>query len=65
VLFRERSTNPKSSPVTMAVFESTMFAISSVDKGREHMLIEIQKSVQLQLLWLQLGLLPCICTLLF
>jgi len=49
----------------MAVFESTMFAISSVDKGREHMLIEIQKSVQLQLLWLQLGLLPCICTLLF
>lgn len=65
VLFTERSTNPKSSPVTMAVFESAVFAISSVDKGREQRLIEIRKSVRVRLQWLWLCLLPCTCNLLF
>lgn len=45
----DKSTNPKSSPVTMAGFESVVFAVSSV--GKEGNLIEIQKSVQLQLQW--------------
>lgn len=35
--------------MTMAGFESVVFAVSSV--GKEGNLIEIQKSVQLQLQW--------------
>lgn len=52
MLFQERSTNIKSSAVTIAVFESTLFVSSSADKGGEQRLIEIKIVIHLQLQWL-------------
>lgn len=52
MLFLERSTNLKSSAVTIAVLESTLFVSSSADKGGEQRLIEIKMFIHLHLHWL-------------